>query len=284
MAHNIYRLASTILNNPQLIQQEAFEPIAEYLRYRSSKAFLMEDQEDYPEKEKDDEEEEDFEIVGGIAIIKVEGPLTYKTQRMMCQPDTISYEALIEQTEEAIEQGCKAIVYEHSSPGGQAFFCFQAADEISRLLTENNIKSYAYILEGSYSASYALACICDEVIINPDASCGNIGCCVSVKDVSKSNEMNGIKPIYKSFPEGKVPFEDDGSFKKSFLDKLEEDAVRLGTQFAEHVSKYTGLSVETILGLDAQTFYAEKALEIGLVNKIMTQGDFINYITNNRSI
>lgn len=282
MAHNIYRLASTILNTPQLITAEAFAPIAEYLRHRSSKAYLMDDEEDMPSKKEDKEEE--LEIVGGIAIIEVEGPLTYKTQRMLCAPDTTSYESLIEQTQEAVEMGCTAIVYQHSSAGGQAFFCFQAAEEINRILKESNVKSYAYILEGSMSASYALACICDEVIINPDASCGSIGCCISIVDTSKANEMNGIKPIYKSFPVGKVPFEDDGSFKQSFLDRLEEDATRLGTQFAEHVSKYVGLSVETILGLDAQVFHAEKALEIGLVNKIMTQGEFINYITNNRSI
>jgi ClpP class serine protease len=64
------------------------------------------------------------------------------------------------------------------------------------------------------------------------------------------------------------------------LDKLQEDVNRLGMQFAEHVSKYSGLSVETILALDAQSFHSEKAKEIGLINEIMTPREFLNYLSS----
>ena len=60
---------------------------------------------------------------------------------------------------------------------------------------------------------------------------------------------------------------------------MQEDVTRLGNKFAEHVSFYTGLAVDDILAMDAQTFNAEKALEIGLVNKIMTPREFLNYIS-----
>lgn len=277
MAHSLFRLATQVLNSPQLITESAFKPIAQYLKHRNSKSFRMEDQEDIPAT--DCEQEDDIEVIGGIAIIEVCGPLTFKPQKMMCMPDTTSYEGLIEQTQEAIDLGCQTIVYQHSSPGGQAFACFDTAEQLRKMLTEASVKSVAYVLEGSFSASYLLAVICDEVIIHPEASVGSIGCVVHLDDDSKADAMEGHKEIYISYPKDKVPFNEDGSFKDKFLQKIEKDVTRLGTKFAEHVSKYTGVSVEAIIALDGQSFYSQEALDIGLVNKIMSQSDFINYLT-----
>ena len=278
MAHNLFRLATQVLNSPQLITESAFQPIAQYLKHRNSDSFFM-DMKPEKDDEEDNEEEDDIEVIGGIAIIDVEGPLTFKPQKMMCMPDTTSYEGLIEQTQEAIELGCQTIVYQHSSPGGQAFACFDTAEQLRKMLNEANVKSIAYVLEGSFSASYLLAVICDEVIIHPEASVGSIGCCVCLSDDSKADEMSGHKDIYISFPQNKIPYNEDGSFKDKFLKKIDEDVTRLGTNFASHVSKFTGLSVEAILALDGQSFYSQEALDIGLVNKIMSQSDFINYLT-----
>ena len=91
-------------------------------------------------------------------------------------------------------------------------------------------------------------------------------------------EMQGIKPIYISSTKGKTPFQADGSFREDFLNKLQEDVTLLGMQFAEHVSEFTGISVDEILALDAQMFTAEKALQLNLVNKIMTHNQFYAYL------
>jgi len=267
MTHSLFRLSGQIFNSPQLITAESFAPIVDYLSKRNAgEIAMMEDVEDDDEERK----EKHIEIINGVAFIKVDGALTYKPQRMMCSPEGTSYLGLIQQTAEAIQAGAKTIVFEHSSGGGQALNCFSTANEVRRMLTEAGVRSYSYIDEGSFSASYAWACIADEVIIQPEASCGSIGCICALIDNSKALEQEGLKRVVISSTPGKSPYAEDGSFSKEFLAKMQEDVTRLGNKFAEHVSFYTGLAVDDILAMDAQTFNAEKALEIGLVNKIMT--------------
>lgn len=276
MTHSLFRLSGQIFNSPQLITAESFAPIVDYLSKRNAgEIAMMEDVEDDDEERK----EKHIEIINGIAFIKVEGALTYKPQRMMCSPECTSYLELIQQTAEAIQAGANTIVFEHSSGGGQALNCFSTANEVRRMLTEAGVRSYSYIDEGSFSASYAWACIADEVIIQPEASCGSIGCICALIDNSKALEQEGLKRVVISSTPGKSPYAEDGSFSKEFLAKMQEDVTRLGNKFAEHVSFYTGLAVDDILAMDAQTFNAEKALEIGLVNKIMTPREFLNYIS-----
>lgn len=276
MTHSLFRLSGQIFNSPQLITAESFAPIVDYLSKRNAgEIAMMEDVEDDDEERK----EKHIEIINGVAFIKVEGALTYKPQRMMCSPEGTSYLGLIQQTAEAIQAGANTIVFEHSSGGGQALNCFSTANEVRRMLNEAGVRSYSYIDEGSYSASYAWACIADEVVIQPEASCGSIGCICALIDNSKALEQEGLKRVVISSTPGKSPYAEDGSFSKEFLAKMQEDVTRLGNKFAEHVSFYTGLAVDDILAMDAQTFNAEKALEIGLVNKIMTPREFLNYIS-----
>lgn len=275
MTHSLFRLSGQIFNSPQLITAESFAPIVDYLSKRNAgEIVMMEDVED-----DEDHKEKHTEIINGVAFIKVDGALTYKPQRMMCSPEGTSYLGLIQQTAESIQAGAKTIVFEHSSGGGQALNCFSTANEVRRMLTEDGIRSYSYIDEGSYSAAYAWACIADEVVIQPEASCGSIGCICALIDNSKALEQEGLKRVVISSTPGKSPYGEDGSFSKEFLAKMQEDVTRLGNKFAEHVSFYTGLAVDDILAMDAQTFNAEKALEIGLVNKIMTPREFLNYIS-----
>ena len=68
----------------------------------------------------------------------------------------------------------------------------------------------------------------------------------------------------------KFHFAADGSFKKEFLDKIQKDVNKANDQFVSHVSNHTGLSIQSIKDLNAETFDADEALEIGLVNSIMT--------------
>ena len=279
MAHNILRLSSQIFNQPQLITAEAFSPIVEYLTKRNLGEIRMDDAED-------DYEEDRKELVAvenGVAFIKIEGALSYKPIKMMCSPEGTSYVGLIEQVAEAISLGAKSIVFEHSSGGGQAQGCFMCANEVRSMMDTAGVKSYSYIDEGSYSASYAWACITDEVIISPEASCGSIGCICAIIDNSKAMANEGYRRVVISSTPGKSPYNEDGAFSEQFLAKMQEDVTRLGNNFAEHVAKYTGLPVEDILAMDAQTFHAERALEIGLVNAVMTPREFMNHLFNSRS-
>ena len=288
MSHRLFRLTEQILAHPQLITAEAMAPIAQYLVNRTLDPSLMKNVEEDEKRKKnksdeEDNDEDDVDMLDNVAFISVEGALSYKPIYTLCGEVGTSYVRLIEQTQEAIEAGAKEIVYSFSSPGGAAMACFTSANEVRQLADEAGVKLTAWIDEGAHSAAYAWACMMDEVVSSPDASVGSIGCIVAMLDDSKFMEKEGFRRVIITSLDGKSPFNEDGSFSDKFLAKVKEDVDRLGLQFAQHVSHYTGLDVEAILALDAQSFHAEKALEVGLVNKVMTPREFLDYVRSNNA-
>jgi len=274
MPHKLLRLAGQVFNTPQYITAETLAPIVDYLSLRNGLDAML------VKGDQVECKESDVDMVGNVAFINVAGALSYKPVQMLCSPEGTSYQGLIEQTQEALSQGAKKLVFSYASGGGQAMGCFLSANEVRQMANEAGATIYAFIEEGAHSAAYAWACTADEVIISPDASAGSIGCIVALMEDAKMLEKEGLRRVVITSLDGKSPFNADGSFSDKFLSKIQEDVDRLGLQFAQHVSSYTGLSVETILAMDAQSFHAEKALDLGLVNKIMTPREFLNYITN----
>lgn len=272
-AHSLIRLQESLYNTPHLITPEAFAPILDYLSYRNSPEFVL------PEKQTSAKRE--VKQYGNIGEILIDGALTYKPVQMACAPEGTSYQGILEQASQLMANGITTLVTTHTSGGGQAHGCFDTANQLREMCDENNVKWLAYIDTYSASASLALGIAADEVIIHPDASTGSIGCVASIIDRSKALENAGLKPIYISSTEGKTPFAEDGSFRKEFLQKMQEDVTRLGMQFAEHVNKYTGVPVDEILSWDANMFHAEEALQKGLVNKVMTHKQFLAYLEAN---
>ena len=95
---------------------------------------------------------------------------------------------------------------------------------------------------------------------------------------SKAYEMAGLKRIFITSGANKVPFDASGSFKKEFLDELQEDVNNINETFAQHVSAHTGLDVDTIKGFQAGVFSGSVAVEKGLANKTMTTREFASYV------
>lgn len=270
--HSLIRLTQKVYNTPHLITPEAFNVILDYLDTRNhvGKIEMAIDDDGYTEKEKP--------FANGLGVLRVDGSLTYKPVMTLCGEAGTSYQSLVAQVEEMAEAGVKTIVMEVTSGGGEASHVFQACEDIRAIVDENGIKLIGYIDTIGASAAYALSCICDEVIANPSAGVGSIGCVVALMDASKAYEKAGLKRIFITSGENKVPFAEDGSFKKEFLDDIQESVNKLNTEFATHVSKYTGLSVDTIMGFQAKVFDAEEALERGLVNQVMTNKEFAAYV------
>lgn len=277
MPNKLLRFSTQVFNTPQLILPQDFKVITDYLHARNNS--LLGDT-IYQGTPGPGLVSEELDIFNGVGVIQINGPLTYKPIEMMCAPEATSYLELIEDVQEMIDAGVKAIIFECSSGGGQASHLFSTAETIRTLLTDASVDSYAYVDEISASACYGLACIADEVIIHPEAQAGSIGAVIALCDTSKAEEMAGVKEVYITSTPGKVPFAEDGSFKESFLNKLQEDVNKLGNKFVAHVSKYTGISAEEIKVMDAQMFDAETCLSNGLVNSIMTHEQFSEYISN----
>ena len=273
LPHSLFRLTQRVYNTPHLITPQAFNVILDYLDSRNAVGS--------PELLKDEQyvaATQEKPYADGLGVLRVDGSLTYKPVMTLCGEAGTSYQNLVEQVEEMAEAGVRTLVMEVTSGGGEASHLFQAADEIRAVLDHYEIRSIGYADTVAASAAYGLICICDEVIANPSADVGSIGCVVALMDMSKAYEQAGLKRIFITSGESKVPFAADGSFKQEFLDDIQESVDKLNAEFAAHVSKYTGLSVDAIMALQAKCFDADVALSHGLVNQVMTNKEFAAYV------
>lgn len=277
MPHSLFKLTQKILGVPHLINKQSFNSITSYLNSRNVQGMKLVPapmtEEDMPEETPDD-----LDDINSVGIINICGPLTNKPTgwEMMC--GGCSYESIMEQCEELIEEGASCIVMVIDSGGGEAYGCFSAGDNIRKQCDDAGIPLYAYIDGCSASAAYGLTCVADEVIANPYSDVGSIGVLVSLVDTSKQDEMNGVKYVYVTAGKEKIPYAEDGSFRPEFINDLQYKVDFLYEAFCDHVSNYTGLSVEDIKNTEAKTFIASDALKLGLINQIMTNEEFVDYI------
>lgn len=278
MPHRLPLLLEATLNRAHLITPTALAPIISYLTdrtYHTPNLATGKGVEHTPRKPKQ---------IGAIAELSVDGALTYKPISAACSPEGCSYQSLIEQCASLIDSGVSTIIMTHSSPGGEANHAFSCANDIKSMCEEADVQLISYIDTMSASASYLLACVADVVVIHPEASCGSIGAVVALKDVSKALDMAGVKPVYITSVEGKVPFDEAGKFTSEFITEMQEEVTRLGLQFSEHVSIHTGVPVKDILAMNAKMFSAPVALEKGLVNLILDHKQFAQYLQDNTGV
>lgn len=285
MSHQLFRLSQSIWNKPHLITQESFNVVLDYLAARNSGLLSYKLSEPVAAQENllsdnGNEGDEDDNTDSSLAVINIDGSLTYKPVMTMCGEAGTSYADIEDSVEDAIEAGCQTMVLNVSSGGGEASHVFETATNIRQMCDDNNVKLVAYIDTLGCSAAYALSVIADTVIANPSATVGSIGCVLCLTDTSKAEADMGVKRIFITSGADKVPYAADGSFKQSFLDDIQVKVDNLNTEFTEFVSKYSGLSTETIRGFEANSFTAQEALDKGLVNSIMTNKQFAAYIAD----
>lgn len=270
----VHRFATKLYNTPYLITPDAFNVVASYLNSRNSfKLDVMN-----PSSATGSEDEELPEITPQLGIIEIHGTLTNKPMMSMCGEVGTSYLGILNQMQMIADAGCKLVMLDIDSCGGDAFNCFQTATELRSIADKNGIEIIAYVQSIAASAAYALACIADEIISHPMGMSGSIGVLVALMNDSKQLENEGLARTFITAGANKIPFDASGEFKDSFLSKLQTDVDDLYEQFCSHVSFYTGLSVDDIKATEADTFRAPKALGLGLINSIMTNEEFATYL------
>lgn len=274
--HGLFRLSARVYNTPHLITPASLSVILDYFETRNALDFRLEKPElavdtttyTYTAPSNNNE----------VGLLRVDGSLTYKPVMTMCGEAGTSYQSLVDQVEQMAEAGIKTIVMEVSSGGGEAGHCFETANDIRAICDANEINLIGYADTMACSAAYALISVCDQIVANPSASVGSIGCVVALLDTSKAMDQAGLKRIFIASGESKVPFAEDGSFKQSFLDDIQTQVDALNTEFAEHVSAQTGLDTSTIMGFEAKVFTAADALSNGLINAVMTNKEFAQFV------
>jgi len=276
--HQLLKLTQSLYSRPHLINQTSFNFISSYLNNRNlmkpSEMPVKNDEEDSPD------DMDDFDPESGVGVIEIQGAISYKPIYGMCGEVGCSYTSILDKADELIESGAKIIILNIDSGGGEGYGCFETANELRKKCDENEVILLAYNDGLCASAAYGLACVADEVISNPYAETGSIGVLICLCNDSKALEEEGYSRSFIYAGSNKVPYDETGGWKESFLKDLQTKVDSLFLEFVSHVNRYTGIDAKTIRGFEASTFQAKDALDNGLVNQIMTRSQFIDYVVS----
>lgn len=274
--HKLPRLSKSLLETPQLITEAKFREIAEVLDNRE---LLKSYQEGMFLSEDDDKEYMSSNLDGqSIGVLEVEGPLTYKPTGWEALCGGCSYVSLIEQMEGFAKAGVKTVLMQINSGGGVAYRMSFTSTKLRQIADENGIRLIGYVDGMAASAALGLGVACHELIANPESDVGSVGVVVSLLNDSEKLKKEGISRQFITAGKEKVPFDKEGSFKDEFLSDIQDKVDTLYEKFTTHVATMRNMDVQDVINTQAKVFKASKALEIGFIDKIMEEDEFLEYL------
>lgn len=274
-AHTLLRLTNRLFSSPQMMEASYFDRVASILESRNEGVVELALQ----NKAERTERQLAYNSDTKVGIIELKGPLTYLHYEPMCGESPTSYQSLVADFKSLVNQGAKTIVLDTDSPGGEAYGVFETARTLRSIADENGVKILTYVDGMAASAAYALSSISDEIVMNPSAEVGSIGVVVRLRNANKAMKKMGIKDTYIFAGKSKIPFNADGEFAEEFLEDLQEKVNVLYGEFTSHVAQMRGISDEVVKSTEAKTFLADKALQLGLADKVMEVEEFYTYLS-----
>lgn len=275
MAHELIRFRSKLFDTPLLVDSKSFESILNYVDKRcegtvdvtpkADNEFSMHSTLHYAES--------------NLGVIHIAGPLTNKSTGWEALCGGTSYESIKEDFEALLESGVETVAFMVESGGGEAYGMMDTGNYLRKLADEKGVRILSYVDGLSASAAYGLTAISDEIISNKNSEIGSIGVLIRLMNDSKALEMKGYERSFISAGTEKIPFAEDGSFRKEFLDDLQYKVDALYKDFTEYVAEHRNISVEAVRNTQANTFLAEDAIGLGLADKVMTQEEFYSYLS-----
>ena len=275
MAHELIRLRAKLFDTPLLVDSKSFESILNYVDKRCEGTVDV--------TPKADNEFSMYSTLhyqeSNLGVIHISGPLTNKSTGWEAFCGGTSYESIKEDFEALLEEGVKTVAFMVESGGGEAYGMMDTGNYLRKLADENGVKIISYVDGLSASAAYGLTAISDEIITNKNSEIGSIGVLIRLMNDSKALEMEGYERSFISAGTEKIPFAEDGSFRKEFLDDLQYKVDALYKDFTEYVAEHRNISVEAVRNTQANTFLAEDAIALGLADQVMTQEEFYSYLS-----
>lgn len=278
MAHSLLRLKEKICNTPHLMHPASFEIVIQYLNERNSEDFKLDTA---VEDNRESNSRYSFNKDIGVAVLNIDGPLSYKPVTMMgFDCGGASYQQIKEDFTYLVDSGAKTIAFSVSSGGGEAFQMMPTANYMRKLATENDVRVITYVDGLSASAAYGLSVIADELIMAPSSEVGSVGVLVRLMNDSKALEKEGYERTFISAGDDKIPFDADGSFRKEFLEDIQGKVDTLYEEFTGFVAEHRNLSVEAVKSTQARTFLPKEAIELGLADRVMTLEEFYTHLAD----
>ncbi len=269
-----YGHVKTLLERPWVIQQPMLALMVDLVRTRIESGPLSEDEitRRLAAAKADNGTRTGPAMVGSVAVIPMYGVISQRMGLMSAMSGGTSIDELRGQLRQALaDPAVSAIVFDIDSPGGATDGVPEFAAEL-RQARQGAKPIVAQVNTLAASAGYWLAAQCSEVICTPSGEVGSIGVYAMHEDVSRQDEMAGVKTTLISAG----PFKVDGNPFEPLTDTaraaIQEQVDAFYSMFVADVGRGRKTNADNVAANYGQgrTLLAKPALAAGMIDGIDT--------------
>lgn len=275
MAHNLPRLAQRFFNVPLAITPGKIEVIMAALAGHFGLGAVIRPSgesvqlstmhlEDEPRAD-----ERGYEVVGGIAVVPIEGTLVQKSGYIGAWSGITGYDGIRASFLMAMEDPkVRAIVLDCDSPGGEVAGCFDLTDLIYDSRGEKPI--WSILSESAYSACYSIASAADRVIVPRTGGTGSVGVICACVDLTRAMDQQGVKVELITYGEHKADGNEFTTLSKAARARFQADVDRMGDLFVETVARNRTMQPAKVRGTQALTYMGQAGVDVGFADAVMS--------------
>ncbi|WP_193323357.1 S49 family peptidase [Erwinia endophytica] len=213
-----------------------------------------------------------YQVKDRIAIVPVSGTLVSRSSSLRPYSGMTGYNGIVTRLEQAVsDPGVDGILMDFDTPGGMVAGAFDCADMIARLRTDKPIWSLSNDM--SCSAGQLLASACSRRLVTQTARTGSIGVVMAHSNYSGALETEGVEITLIYSGKHKTDGNPFQSLPKSVRQQLQSSIDATRQMFAEKVSLYTGLGLQSVLDTEAAVYCGGEAIDIGLADELVINTD-----------
>ena len=185
-----------------------------------------------------------------------------------------SYAGIKSRVEEAVAKGADKVLFYIDSPGGEVSGLFGLSSYIASLPSVYGVETVAFTDGSMTSAAYAIGSAAQTVYATESSTVGSIGVIMSLVDVTEADKQDGYNYTILRSKEDKALYNPHEQISSAVIDKYSAMLAELDNLFNAEVAKNRPqLTLESIVSMKADAFLGNKALELGLIDGIVSSMD-----------
>jgi signal peptide peptidase SppA len=211
------------------------------------------------------------QMAGRVAVMPVFGVIAQRVGGVERMSGMIGTEEIGATLDSLVEdKQVRAIVMAFDSPGGSVFGVPELADKIRAARDKKKIVALADSLAAS--AAYWLAAQASEVVVTPGGQIGSVGVIAAHIDVSKAEELKGVKTTLVTSSPYKAEFAPESPLSEEARGELQAKVNHYHGLFVGALAKGRGATEAAVAKNFGQgrMLTAKAAVEAGMADRVGT--------------
>jgi signal peptide peptidase SppA len=208
-----------------------------------------------------------YDVVGGIAVIPIQGTLVAKLGTLRPFSGMTGYDGIRVNFGLALEDpAVRGIVLDIDSPGGEVTGLFDLVDAVYAARGFKPIR--AILNEYAYSAAYAIASAADRIAVPRTGGTGSVGVVTLHADLSQALSKAGIAVTLIRYGARKFEGNEYEPLTPQAAAGIQDITDTIGDLFVDTVARNRGLSSAAVKATEGETYLGAAGVTQGFADVV----------------